>query len=232
MLSIVNRSFRSPAVARALPCVSTAARFLSTQAAAPSERVVIMGAAGRDFHDAIVYWTKQPNVEVKAFTATQIPGIEGRQFPADMCNNDQNGSRYPDGIPIYAEKSLEEVIESTNTTTCALAYSDLSYDTVQKLAARVNAAGAKFVQLPPHLTMVESTKPVVSVCASRTGVGKCFMVWTVQNCVFNCFVRTAHSWSTLFFQGRAKHRATSRTTSRVKASRSRRFAIPCLTTKI
>jgi len=134
--------------------------------------LLLFSLQGRDFHDAITYWTKQPNVEVKAFTATQIPGIDSRQFPPEMCNNDLNGNLYPNGIEIHPESSLEELIEATEATTCVIAYSDLAYDTVQKLAARVNAAGCKFVQLPPKLTMVESTKPVVAVCASRTGVGK------------------------------------------------------------
>lgn len=89
-----------------------------------------------------------------------------------MCNNDKNGNKYPEGLKIFPESSLEELVEHYDANTVALAYSDLSYDTVQSLAARANAAGCKFVQLPPHLTMVESTKPVVSICASRTGVGK------------------------------------------------------------
>ena len=120
----------------------------------------------------MTYWSKQPNVQVEAFTATQIPGIDNRHFPPEMCNNQQNENIYPNGLNVHPESALEELIESTKADTCALAYSDLSYDTVQKLASRVNAAGCKFVQLPPRLTMLESTKPVVSVCASRTGVGK------------------------------------------------------------
>lgn len=107
-----------------------------------------------------------------AFTATQIPGIDKRHFPAELCHNDMNGNKYPNGLDIFPEDDLEDVIARTGANTCVLAYSDLAYDTVQKLAARVNAAGCKFVQLPPHMTMVESTKPVVAVCASRTGVGK------------------------------------------------------------
>ena len=120
----------------------------------------------------MTYWSKQPDVQVEAFTATQIPGIDSRHFPSEMCNNQYNNNLYPNGLQVHPESSLEELIESTKADTCALAYSDLSYDIVQKLAARVNTAGCKFVQLPPRLTMLESTKPVVSVCASRTGVGK------------------------------------------------------------
>ena len=119
------------------------------------------------------YWSKKPNVLVVAFTAAQIPGIDRRHFPAEMCNNHLNHNKYPKGLDIFPEADLEEVIAKFHADTCALAYSDLHYDTIQKLAARVNAAGCRFVQLPPHMTMVESTtKPVVAVCASRTGVGK------------------------------------------------------------
>lgn len=113
-----------------------------------------------------------PNVDVKCFTATQIPGIDQRTFPPEMCNNDKNGNKYPEGLKIYPEASLEDLVKQYDANTVSLAYSDLSYDTVQSLAARANAAGCKFVQLPPDFTMVESSKPVVSICASRTGVGK------------------------------------------------------------
>lgn len=136
------------------------------------EKVLILGAAGRDFHDFITYWSLNPHVQVVGFTAQQIPGIDNRDFPPTMCNNDKNGNKYPKGLKIYPESQLEELIAEHNVDTCALAYSDLSYETVGTLGARVNAAGAKFVQLPPHLTMVRSTKPVISICASRTGVGK------------------------------------------------------------
>lgn len=136
------------------------------------DNLIILGAAGRDFHDFITYWSKDPNTHVKAFTAQQIPGIDNRKFPKELCNNHLNGGLYPNGLEIHPEKSLEKLIKETNATTCALAYSDLAYDTVQSLASRVNAAGCKFVQLPPKLTMVPSQKPVVAICASRTGVGK------------------------------------------------------------
>lgn len=136
------------------------------------EKVIILGAAGRDFHDFITYWSKAPNVEVKCFTGTQIPGIDRRHFPAELCNNDVNGNKYPNGLKIYPEAQLEELVTRLGANTVTLAYSDLNYDTVQSLAARANAAGCKFVQLPPAYSMVESTKPVISICASRTGVGK------------------------------------------------------------
>lgn len=147
-------------------------KTLGSQTNEVTEKVIILGAAGRDFHDFITYWSKQPNVEVKCFTGAQIPGIENRTFPSEMCNNDLNNNRYPDGVKIFPEHMLEELVERFGANTVAMAYSDLSYDTVQSLASRANAAGCKFVQLPPHFTMVESSKPVISVCASRTGVGK------------------------------------------------------------
>jgi predicted GTPase len=136
------------------------------------EKLIILGAAGRDFHDFMSYWSVQPNVMVQCFTGTQIPGIDGRLFPAELCNNDKNNNRYPNGLMIYSENELEELIKKFDATMCALAYSDLNYDTVQSLAARVNAAGCKFIQLPPKLTQLKSTKPVVAICATRTGTGK------------------------------------------------------------
>jgi predicted GTPase len=136
------------------------------------EKLIILGAAGRDFHDFMTYWSLQPNVIVQCFTGTQIPGIDGRLFPAELCNNDKNGNRYPNGLMIYSENELESLIKKFDATMCALAYSDLNYDTVQSLAARVNAAGCKFIQLPPKLTQLKSSKPIVAICATRTGTGK------------------------------------------------------------
>lgn len=139
---------------------------------------MILGAAGRDFHDFQVYWKARPDVQVVCFTGTQIPGISGRVFPAELCHNDDhddgnNKNAYPDGINIFDEADMESLIKKFSVDTVALAYSDLRYDTVQSLAARANACGCSFVQLPPKLTMLaSSSKPVVAVCASRTGVGK------------------------------------------------------------
>jgi predicted GTPase len=127
--------------------------------------------AGRDFFDFMETWSTLPHTQVVAFTATQIPGIDQRTFPAELCRNEHNGNRYPHGIQIYPEQELEKVIAETHATTCALAYSDLAYETIQHLAARVNAAGCKFVQLSPKQTWIPSTKPVIAVCATRTGVG-------------------------------------------------------------
>jgi predicted GTPase len=95
------------------------------------ERVLIIGAAGRDFHDFMSYWSHLPNTEVIAFTAQQIPGIDHRTFPPELCHNDENGDLYPNGIEIYPESDLEELIREKKVTTCTLAYSDLKFETVQ-----------------------------------------------------------------------------------------------------
>jgi hypothetical protein len=162
-----------------LPCatvlpsrLAVLARRLTSKSGPTNENVVILGAGGRDFFDFMTYWSKKPEFDVKCFTGAQIPGIDRRIFPKEMCNNDKNDNKYPHGIEIFPEHSLEALLSLFNADTVALAYSDLSYDTVQSLAARANAAGCKFIQLPAKLTQIESTKPVISVCASRTGVGK------------------------------------------------------------
>lgn len=89
-----------------------------------------------------------------------------------MCNNHKNGNRYPNGVEIYDQDDLEKLIKEFGATMCALAYSDIKYDSVQSLAARVNAKGCKFIQIPPVLTQLPSTKPVIAICATRTGTGK------------------------------------------------------------
>lgn len=88
----------------------------------------------------MTYWSIQQNVVVQCFTGTQIPGIAGRLYPAELCNNDKNGNRYPEGLMIYNETDLEKLIKDFGATICALSYSDLDYDTVQSLAARVNVS--------------------------------------------------------------------------------------------
>jgi len=130
-------------------------------------KMIIMGAAGRDFHDFNVYWKHQDTIEVVCFTATQIPDIDGRMYPPEL-----SGDRYPNGIPIHAEADLERLIAEHNVTKVALAYSDLPFAFVMHQAARVNATGAEFVMLGAQPTMVQSTKPVIAVCATRTGCGK------------------------------------------------------------
>ncbi len=130
-------------------------------------RVLIMGAAGRDFHDFNTALRQNDQVEVVAFTATQIPNIEGRRYPPEL-----SGSLYPEGIPIYPEDQLEELIEKHKIDDVYFSYSDVSHEYVMHLASRVLAAGAGFRLMNPRLTMLKSSKPVVSICAVRTGCGK------------------------------------------------------------
>jgi predicted GTPase len=131
------------------------------------KRVVIMGAAGRDFHDFNVVYRNDPETEVVAFTATQIPGIADRWYPAELA-----GPLYPAGIPIIAEDELERIIRQENVTSVVFAYSDVSHASVMHAASRVLAAGADFTLLGPHRTMLRSRRPVIAVCATRTGAGK------------------------------------------------------------
>ena len=131
------------------------------------ERVLIMGAAGRDFHDFNVVYRDDPSVEVVAFTATQIPGIADRRYPPELA-----GERYPAGIPIRPEQELEGLIAELHVDTVVFAYSDVSHEQVMHAASRALAAGADFKLLGPNATLLDSTKPVVSVCAVRTGCGK------------------------------------------------------------
>ncbi len=130
-------------------------------------RIVIMGAAGRDFHNFNVVYRDDPQVEVVAFTATQIPGIAGRRYPAVLA-----GDRYPAGIPILPEDELDQIIRRFEVDEVVFAYSDVSHETVMHAASRVLAAGADFALLGPNRTALPSRKPVISVCAVRTGSGK------------------------------------------------------------
>ncbi len=129
--------------------------------------VIIMGAAGRDFHNFNVYFRDNPDYEVVAFTATQIPDIHGRKYPSKL-----SGKLYPDGIPIYSEDDLTSLIKKHDVDEVIFAYSDLPYEYVMEKSAIVNAAGADFTLLGPKSTMIESSKPVIAVCAVRTGCGK------------------------------------------------------------
>lgn len=129
--------------------------------------VIVMGAAGRDFHDFLVALKDDPAVHVAAFTATQIPGIDDRVFPAELA-----GDRYPAGIPIRPESELAELILATGAHEVIFAYSDVAHTELMHKASAVLAAGADFRIVGPARTMVPSTKPVISVCAVRTGVGK------------------------------------------------------------
>ncbi len=132
-----------------------------------ARKVVIVGAAGRDFHDFNAYWRDRPEYEVVAFTAAQIPDIAGRTYPQEL-----SGERYPNGIPIHPEEELEALIEKHGVDLVAMAYSDLSHEDVMHKAARANAAGADFVMLGHQATMLKSSKPVIAICAVRTGCGK------------------------------------------------------------
>ena len=131
------------------------------------KRLIIMGAGGRDFHNFNVAFRNDSATEVVAFTATQIPGIDERTYPAALA-----GPLYPEGIPIRPEEELTELIRARDVDEVVLAYSDLKHETVMHKASRVLAAGADFRLMGPDATYLHSTKPVVAVCATRTGCGK------------------------------------------------------------
>ncbi len=131
------------------------------------KRVLILGAAGRDFHNFNVVFRENLDYHVVAFTAAQIPDIAGRQYPPELA-----GRLYPEGIPIFEEKDLEKIIAEEDVDTVVFSYSDVSYPTLMHLASRVIAAGADFWLLGTEHTQIESSVPVVSVCATRTGCGK------------------------------------------------------------
>ncbi len=131
------------------------------------QRVIIAGAAGRDFHDFNTAFRNNEYYRVVAFTATQIPNIEGRRYPPSL-----SGPLYPEGIPIYPESQLESLIKEQQIDEVIFSYSDVPHEYVMHLASRVLAAGAGFRLMNPRETMVKSTKPIVSVCAVRTGCGK------------------------------------------------------------
>jgi predicted GTPase len=130
-------------------------------------RVVIMGAAGRDFHDFNVVYRNDPDGEVVAFTATQIPGIANRFYPLDLA-----GPLYDEPIPIVAERELEKLIRDQRVDTVVFAYSDVTHETVMHAASRALAAGADFTLLGPRRTMLKSRRPVLAIGATRTGAGK------------------------------------------------------------
>ena len=131
------------------------------------KNVIIIGAAGRDFHNFNTYYRGNDSYNVVAFTAAQIPDIDGRKYPTELA-----GNLYPDGIPIYAEEDLPNLIEDFNVDDCVFSYSDVPYERVMSVSALVNASGANFMLLGPADTMVKSTKPLIAVGAVRTGCGK------------------------------------------------------------
>jgi predicted GTPase len=131
------------------------------------KKVIIMGAAGRDFHNFNVYYRDNEDYNIVAFTATQIPDIEGRKYPSELA-----GKLYPEGIPIFAEEDLADLIKDHDVEEVCFAYSDVPHEYVMHKASEVHAAGASFVLLGPDETMIKSNRPLVSVCAVRTGCGK------------------------------------------------------------
>jgi predicted GTPase len=134
---------------------------------AKRERVLILGAAGRDFHNFNMFYRKNEQYEVVGFTATQIPGIDSRTYPPVL-----SGPLYPKGLPIWSENDLEKVVKEHKVQTCVLSYSDLAHKTVMEKYARVSSCGSNFEILGYNQTQVKSSKPVVAVTAVRTGCGK------------------------------------------------------------
>ncbi|WNY23515.1 hypothetical protein MmiHf6_08230 [Methanimicrococcus hongohii] len=130
-------------------------------------KIIIIGAAGRDFHNFNTYYRDNPDCQVVAFTAAQIPDIAGRKYPAELA-----GSLYPEGIPIYEQAELPRLIKDLDADECVFAYSDMPYKEVMHISAIVNAAGADFTLMGYKNTMLKSTKPVIAVGAVRTGCGK------------------------------------------------------------
>jgi len=131
------------------------------------KNIIIIGAAGRDFHNFNTVYRNDETFNVVAFTAAQIPDIDGRKYPKELA-----GELYPEGIPIYSEDQLAELIVELEVDECIFSYSDLSYEKVMGIGALVNSAGANFTLLGHKSTMIKSNKPVISVCAVRTGTGK------------------------------------------------------------
>ncbi|MCL1863194.1 MAG: cyclic 2,3-diphosphoglycerate synthase [Defluviitaleaceae bacterium] len=132
-----------------------------------TKKIIIIGAAGRDFHNFNTCYRDNDAYKVVAFTAAQIPDIADRKYPASLA-----GKLYPEGIPIYAQEELPDLIKKLDVDECVFSYSDISYDAVMGLSAIVNAAGADFTLLGYKNTMIKSTKPIISVGAVRTGCGK------------------------------------------------------------
>jgi len=131
------------------------------------KKVIIMGAAGRDFHNFNTYFRDNEDYNVVAFTATQIPGIYGRKYPPEL-----SGKLYPEGIPIYPEEDITKLIRENEIEEVVFAYSDIPNSYVMEKSALVNAAGADFILMGTNKTMLKSKKPVIAVCAVRTGCGK------------------------------------------------------------
>ena len=132
-----------------------------------TQNVLIMGAAGRDFHNFNLFFRGNDAYKVVAFTATQIPDIAGRKYPASLC-----GKGYAQGIPIFDEKDMPELIKKLKVDLVVFSYSDQSHEKVMHKGSIAMAAGADFMMMGPDHTMAKSSKPVISICAVRTGCGK------------------------------------------------------------
>src|SRR5919202_4579778 len=130
-------------------------------------RVLIAGAAGRDFHNFNVVFRDRDEYDVVAFTATQIPNIDGRVYPRELA-----GELYPEGIPILPDSALESLVRAHEIDEVVFSYSDVTHEHVMHIGSRALAAGSDFRLLSPRDTMLPSTKPVVAICAVRTGAGK------------------------------------------------------------
>jgi predicted GTPase len=138
------------------------------------KKVIIIGAAGRDFHNFLTYFKDKPEYKVVCFTAAQIPGIEKRKYPASLA-----GRLYPKGIPIYPEKDLAKLVKKFKVDEIVFSYSDVSYQYLMNLASLAMAAGASLRLLGPRQTMLKSKKKVIAVCATRTGAGKSMVSKTI-----------------------------------------------------
>jgi len=141
--------------------------FINGENGMNKRKVIILGAAGRDFHNFNVFFRDNPSYDVVAFTAAQIPDIEKRSYPSEL-----SGKLYPKGIPIYPEERLEDIVKENGVDEVIMAYSDLPYERVMQLGSRVLATGADYKLMGPASTMIKSNKPLISICASRTGSGK------------------------------------------------------------
>jgi predicted GTPase len=164
----------------------TMAGTLRGSGATDRKRGIIIGAAGRDFHDFNVLFRQDPGFEIVAFTASQIPGISGRVYPKEL-----SGKLYPNGIRIYDESELPALIKRLKADFCVQAYSDLSYNTVMGKSSIANANGADFWLVAPERTMIKSSKPVIAVCAVRTGSGKSQTTRYISNILREAGLRVA-----------------------------------------
>ncbi|MEK7312868.1 MAG: GTPase, partial [Deltaproteobacteria bacterium] len=145
------------------------------------KNIVIMGAGGRDFHNFNVLFRRDPSSKVVAFTAAQIPFIENRTYPPEL-----SGKLYPKGIPVYPEEELAELVKKYSVNTVVFSYSDVSHEYVMHKASLATSLGADFLLLGAEKTMLKSKKPVISVCAVRTGCGKSAITRFIAGVIKKC----------------------------------------------